>query len=51
MPVCCTFTQNNQQTFVVIWPGVGTMRAFSGRDVCRDNPTDVGNERLGPTPT
>lgn len=50
MPAACTFTLNNQSSSVLQCPGVGTLVAFSGHGVGRNNPAVTDQENIGPIP-
>ncbi|PCE27525.1 hypothetical protein BWP39_03205 [Paraburkholderia acidicola] len=50
MPVECTFMLNGQTTSTLQCPGVGSLAAYSGTGIGRDNPATVSKADTGPLP-
>jgi hypothetical protein len=50
VPVSCSFLLNNRETSTLYCQGFGSVKAFSGTDVGRDNPFDTGMKDIGPLP-
>jgi hypothetical protein len=50
MSVSCTFLLNRRENSYLTCPGVGSVVAFSGHDVGRNNPDDVSLVDIGPIP-
>ncbi|MFM0053013.1 DUF2778 domain-containing protein [Caballeronia grimmiae] len=50
MPVQCTFRLNNRATSTLVCLGYGTVEAFSGQKLGRDNPAEVATRQIGPIP-
>ena len=50
MPVSCIFALNNRPSSNLSCLGFGSIEAYSGRDLGRDNPRAVALEGIGPIP-
>lgn len=50
MPVRCSFSLNDKETSALYCQGFGTVEAFSGHGIGRDNPRDTAMESIGPLP-
>ncbi|MDR5761588.1 DUF2778 domain-containing protein [Caballeronia sp. LZ035] len=50
MPVSCVFKLNRQVSSDLACTGFGTIEAYSGKDIGRDNPDAVALQGIGPIP-
>jgi hypothetical protein len=50
LPVRCSFSLNDKLTSTFYCQGYGSVKAFSGQGIGRDNPRDTAMESIGPLP-